>query len=452
MKSWFSMLLHQYKLSQSEQDQLALMPQSVKLEEAVNPHIVRVTMIVISSAIVIFFVWAAFTKISEVARATGEVVPQGYTQVVQHLEGALVKEILIRDGDLVDQGQVLIKLEDTAATQNLAEMRERRQALLLQIERQQAFLENRPLNFEVLPNLTETDKAFQRSLYQEMIYTFDKEKSILKDQIAQKQTELKKLDSRIHFNKENLALTKEARDIQKGMLNKGYTSKIAYIQYEKEYQTLLAELNETNEAREQAVEALREFETRLASLALKMRDKAYSTLDQLHTERKQLDETLVKLQDRVNRLTIHSPVKGIVKGLQLNTIGGVVEPGRALMEIVPLSAKLVIEAQVAPKDVGHIKVGQDIRIKVSSYDFSRYGTVSGTLDYVSATTFLNDRAEPYYKIRIGLSKNYVGNDAELNHILPGMTVVGDIITGEKSILAYLFKPIHLSFKTAFSER
>lgn len=452
MKSMVSTFLHQHKLSQSEQEQLALMPQSVKLEEAVNPHMVRVTMIVISTAILIFFIWAAFTKIGEVTSATGEVVPRGYTQVVQHLEGALVKEILIRDGDLVDQGQVLIKLEDTAATQNLAEMRKRHEALLLQIERQHAFLEDRPLNVNAAPDLNETDKIFQQRLFQEMLSAIDKEKAVLKDQIAQKKSELKKLDSRLGFTQKSLDLTKEARDIQKGMMDKGYTSKLSYIEYEKEYQTLSAELSETRDAREQAEEALREYETRLASLSFKTREKSFSTLDALQAERNQLQETLVRLQDRVNRLTIRSPVKGIVKGLQLNTIGGVVEPGKALMEIVPLSAKLVIEAQVSPKDVGHIKVGQPIRVKVSSYDFSRYGTVAGTLDYVSATTFLNERAEPFYKVRIGLSKNYVGNNAGQNLILPGMTVVGDIITGEKSILSYLFKPIHLSFKTAFSER
>lgn len=452
MKKTINEFLRQHKLSQSEQEQLAYMPQSVKLEEAVNPHMVRVTMIVISAAIFLFFLWAAFTKISEVTRATGEVVPRGYTQIVQHLEGALVKEVLIRDGDIVDKNQVLIKLEDSSATQALAETKQKYKSILTQIERNRAFLEHRDLDFSHIYGITENDIIFQNKAFAQMQNSLNKERDVLSDQASQKEIEIKKIKHRLNHLIEGLRLTDEARDIQQKLLDKGYASRIAYIKYQQEHHKTASQLQETEELYAQSMSALSEYQMRLSSLQMTRRDEVYTELGNLQSQAEQIRESIIRLEDRVNRLTIISPVHGIVKGLQLNTIGGVVEPGKALLEVVPLSSKLIVEAQVLPKDIGHIKIGQTIRVKVSSFDFSRYGTVDGTLDYVSATTFLNEKKEPYYKVRIGLAKTYVGNNANENSILPGMTVVGDIITGEKTILSYLFKPIHLSLKTAFSER
>lgn len=281
---------------------------------------------------------------------------------------------------------------------------------------------------------------------------YAKEQAVLTQQIEQKHAEIKKITNTKNNLIKSLALTLEARNIQKKLLDKGYASRLTFIEYEQKKQNTEAEIQATDDAYIQAQNALSEYQTRLQSLLVGKRDQIFTALDELKSQRDQTSEVLIRLLDRVNRLTIRSPVKGIVKGLQLNTVGGVVEPGKTLLEVVPLSATLIVEAQVSPKDVGHIKIGQPIRVKVSSYDFSRYGTVYGTLDYVSATTFLNEKREPYYKVRIGLAKTYVGNNPTQNLILPGMTVAGDIITGEKSILSYLFKPIHLSLKTAFSER
>ena len=452
MKTWLGDFLRQHRLSQSEQEQLAYMPQSVKLEEAVNPHMVRVTMIVISAAIIVFFLWAIFTKISEVTPATGEVIPRGYTQIVQHLEGALVNEVLIRDGDIVEKDQVLIKLDDSTATQALAETRKKMQTLQLQIARYQAFLNQQPLDLSSSNDITPQEAAFQQKIYLEMQDAYAKEQAVLTQQIEQKHAEIKKITNTKNNLIKSLALTLEARNIQKKLLDKGYASRLTFIEYEQKKQNTEAEIQATDDAYIQAQNALSEYQTRLQSLLVGKRDQIFTALDELKSQRDQTSEVLIRLLDRVNRLTIRSPVKGIVKGLQLNTVGGVVEPGKTLLEVVPLSATLIVEAQVSPKDVGHIKIGQPIRVKVSSYDFSRYGTVYGTLDYVSATTFLNEKREPYYKVRIGLAKTYVGNNPTQNLILPGMTVAGDIITGEKSILSYLFKPIHLSLKTAFSER
>lgn len=162
-------------------------------------------------------------------------------------------------------------------------------------------------------------------------------------------------------------------------------------------------------------------------------------------------ETIARQTQLVNRLEVRAPLTGIVKGLKINTIGAVVRSGEALMEIVPLNRPLVVQARIKPQDIGYIRVGQSVKVKVSSFDFARYGTVDGRLDFISATTFSDERGEPYYRGRIGLSRNYLGDDRR-RRILPGMIVQAGIFTGEKTVLSYLFKPIQRAFAQSLTER
>ena len=155
---------------------------------------------------------------------------------------------------------------------------------------------------------------------------------------------------------------------------------------------------------------------------------------------------------QVNRLEVRAPTNGVVKGLEVNTIGGVIRPGSRLMEIVPSGGELFAEVKVSPNDIGHIKIGYPVIIKVTSYDFSRYGSIDGKVTGLSATTFTNEQGQSFYKGVISLGKNYVGNVEGRNVILPGMIVNVDIITGTKSLLAYFLKPIHKALNSAFSER
>ena len=166
----------------------------------------------------------------------------------------------------------------------------------------------------------------------------------------------------------------------------------------------------------------------------------------------QVQERVEKLESQVERLNIRSPVHGSVKGLKISTIGGVIDPSQVVMQIVPIEGGLMVETRIQPRDIGHIKPGLDVNVKVSSYDFSRYGTVRGKLDYISATTFENETGDRYYLGRVSLEKNYVGNDPKQYIIIPGMTVQAEIVTGSKSILDYLLRPVHKSVTSSFSER
>lgn len=209
---------------------------------------------------------------------------------------------------------------------------------------------------------------------------------------------------------------------------------------------------ELQQQQAQAKAALEEFKEKHLSLATNQRDQAMQQLEQAQTELQQNRKLLAKQNERLARLTIRASTRGIVKGLMVNTVGGVVQPGQVLMEIVPLDRPLAVEVRIAPKDVGHLFVGDDVNIKVSSYDFSRYGTIPGVLTSLSATTFVGNDGARYYKGRVQLNKNHMGDVAGRYLILPGMTIMADIITGKRSVLAYLFKPIQTSLESAFQER
>ena len=162
-------------------------------------------------------------------------------------------------------------------------------------------------------------------------------------------------------------------------------------------------------------------------------------------------EIINKLEERTSRLNLRAPARGLVKGLSVNTIGAVIQPGQTLMEIVPLDKDLEVSVKISPQDIGHLEVGQPVQVKFSTFDFSRYGSVQGHLEQISATTFSGEQGERYYQGRVSLVQNYVGTNPD-NQIMPGMTVMADVITGEKTILEYMLKPIHVSLKTAFTER
>lgn len=438
-------------LQRSRADQLRYLPQSVKMEEAVNPHIVRLTMTLISVAILTFILWSSFTEINEMARAEGEVVPQGFVQVVQHLDGGLVREILTGEGDLVEEGQVLVRIDDGGARQDLAEAQSLQNSLEMQSERLHAFVEDRKPDFSTFGE----GKGFvekQQRIFSSMINARKKERHVIEDQIIQKREVLNTLKARQETLKKNIIIAEELMTMSEKFKIKGSVSQKDYLETRRALNDLQGDMAAAQADIAGAQSILAEYGNRLSSLEAKHQDEVYMQLDGIESEFKQNYEVISKLKSRAARLDIRAPVTGVVKGLKLNTIGGVVEPGITLMEIVPVDKTLVVEARILPSDIGHVKVGQNVRIKVRTFNFSRYGSLEGQLDFITATTFMDDQNKPYYRGRIALSQNFVGGLAGKNIILPGMTVEADIVTGKKTILAYLLKPIHLSLRSALSER
>ena len=440
-------------LRRSEAEQLRYLPQSVKLEEAVNPHLIRITMLVVSAGVLIFILWTALTNINEVARADGEVVPHGFVQVVQHLDGGIVMEILTEEGAAVKEGDVLVRIDDGGTRQDLAEIKARQAGLKMQAERLSAFVEGREPDFSVFENTSaKSEIAQQRRVFGSMLEARQKEGRITEDKLTQKEKKIATLEAQQNSLKAKLGMAHEALDMQEKLLKDGYASKLTVLNYRKEENEISSDLTKIGNDIKQAADEITEQKSRLASVEARHRDETYEKLARVESEIAQNQEIQTKLENKVARLQVRAPVAGLIKGLELNTVGGIVEPGKTLMEIIPSDRTLVIEARISPRDIGHVQIGQKVKIKVSSYDFSRYGAVDGTLEFVSAATFPDEHGRPYYRARITLAQHYIGSVEGQNIIMPGMTVEADIVTGEKSVLAYLLKPIHLSLRTAMTER
>ena len=441
------------KISGKRERQTRYLSQAIQLEESVNPHIIKVTMAMISMAIVVFLVWAGFTNINEVARTSGEAVPMGYQQTVQHLEGGMVKNIAVREGEIVQEGQVLISLSDAGLVEDISRVRSKQLSLDMQAERLRAFVEDRQPDFRKFEAEGATPKMIndQMAFFKDMSEARETEKQIIRDQIAQKKQAIGSLETDLSTVQQNLRIAQDVFWRRQQLNEKGYVSDIQVLEDRRSVNSARGEIKALQNEILVAKEEIKEFEGRLESLTATHRDDANQKLDHVLAERAQNNELIKKVENRIERLDIRAPTHGLVKGLAVNTVGAVVQPGQTIMEVVPLDKSLEVQVKISPQDIGHLKVGQPVQVKFSTYDFSRYGFVKGTLDQISATTFQGDKGERFYQGRILLDQNYVGNDPN-NVVMPGMTVMADVITGEKTILQYMLKPIHLSMKTAFTER
>lgn len=435
----------------SSEKQTRFLSQAIQLEESVNPLIVRVTMVTVSLAILAFVVWSGLTNINEVARTSGEIVPQGHQQVVQHLEGGIVNKILVREGQMVKKDQELLELQESGAENDLARARSKQVNLIMQQERLRAFVENRQPDFSSYEKDYPDQVQDQTKFFETMSNARREEKQVISEQITQKQRMIAALRSDLQTSQSNYQISNDLYNRRKDLNSKGYASDMQLLETQQRLNSLRGEISQLNNRAAAAQAEIREFETRLLSLNAGQRDEANERLNAVMADATQNAELIDKLQNRVKRLSIKAPVNGLVKGLTVNTVGAVVQPGQTLMEVVPVNEKLVVQVKIPPQHIGHIHPGQPVQIKFSSFDFSRYGFVSGKLDQISATTFNGENGERFYQGQITLDQSYVGHNPD-NKIMPGMTVMAEVITGEKTILDYLLKPIHTAMKSSFTER
>lgn len=440
--------------SHAKIDQLRYLSQTALIEETVAPHAIRTTLMIISTIIIILVIWSSLTYVNEIAITEGEVLPSKHIQAIQHLEGGIVSEINVSEGELVEKGQILIRLDGSGLKKDLAGLKAKKLSLQYQSLRLKSFINQTIPSFNEIPAEDRNKQMEDEQLkaFESMIKAKESERKVIEEQIGQKKESLKSLEEKYKTLAENIKLVSEERDLKKQLADKGRLSKFNFLDIQKQLNQIQGDINSVESDISQAKNAIEEYQNRLSSLNAKAIDEAYQTLNQVNTDLAQVDEATRKLSDQIYRLDIRSPSYGYIKGLKVKTIGGVIESGKVIIEIVPLESTLVIETKIKPRDVGYIKIGQEVRVKVSSYDFARYGTVKGKLEYVSATTFVNEDGSRYYLGKVSLEKNYVGKDPARNLIIPGMTVEADIVTGSKTILTYLLKPIHTSIATAFTER
>lgn len=422
------------------------------MEEGRVPKVLSMLLYVASGFIALGLIWSSITQIRELTVAPGEIRPSGSVQLVQHFEGGIVSEIYAKEGEIVEAGAPLVRLRPNAAEADLAQLKIRRANLQMSKERLTALIEDRQPDFGILASQHPKLAKQQMEQMQTAHIQKEKERETLALRIEQRESELEALKLQTASLKKQVVIQQGQLKIKQDLLKEGLVSRVALLDSKTAYQRTIAEAASIKGQRKSAEKQY--HEARVALLELDANTKKTLQEERLKTsaELAELNETVGKQQDKVTRLIVRAPVRGLVQELPQKAIGEVVKPGDLVAKVVPLNQELVAEVQVQPADIGHIKLGATTEVKVTTYDYARYGAITGKLQHISATTFQTEKGEPYYKAVIALDKSFVGSGKSKRDVLPGMVVQADIITGAKSLTKYMLKPVYRSLDIAFSER
>lgn len=426
--------------------------QAVVLEESGTSPLVRFTMLVSGMATLAFIIWSALTHIPEVAMAEGQVIPSGSVQTVQHLEGGIVQEILARDGQLVEAGEPLIRLNPAQALADLDQTRAREATLLIRAERLRAFAAGRQPDFRFVGNSYERLTADNLEIFNTQVQSRDSGRSVILSQIDQKRSDIRLLESQQKALKEQIDVLGEVVKMREELLDKGLVSRVLFLDNKRELARIQGELARIIGQAVTARESLAEAEGRLVDSQSTLTRQTMDELGTVVSELAQVQESLTRLEDRARRVEVISPVRGLVKGMAVKNAGTVIQPGGLVCEVVPVDTEMKVDAKVTTRDIGHLRVGQPVKVKVTTYDFARYGAVTGRLTTLSASSFLDEKGQPYFKAIVALDAGYVGDVPGKFAITPGMTVQAEIVTGDKTLLQYILKPIFTQFQQSFHER
>ncbi len=400
---------------------------------------------------VAFLVWARWATLDEVTRGEGRVIPSRQIQIVQNLEGGIIAAILAREGEIVDEGQVLMRIDNVRAATDYREKRARYLALVAATARLRAEIDETAPAFPTeltneAPALAENELALFRSRQTEL----EGELDILRRQEEQRGQELNELRTRLAQLDRSYRLANQELTLMESV-GTG-VSKGDLLRLRRQVNDLQGELEQGTLAVPRAESALGEAGKRIEKAFSTFRAEAQRDLNAHEAEIAGLKEVVIAGEDRVRRTEVRSPVRGTIKTLKIGTIGGVVQPGADLVEIVPLEDTLLVEAQVRPADIAFLAPGLPAMVKITAYDFSIYGGLKGVVEEISADTIANERHENFYRVRVRTERNYLGTESKPLRIIPGMTAQVDVLTGEKTVLDYLLKPILKARSRALTER
>ncbi len=397
-----------------------------------------------------FLLWAGLAEIDEVARGEGKVIPASQVQVIQNLDGGIVSELLVREGSIVEMGQVLLRLDPTRFTSNLKESEAQITSLRLKTARLQAVAENTA--FVVPDGLQAADAellAQEQRLYSAKREELDANLQIARQQLTQREQELNEVKANAKQAEQGLALAEKELDLTKPLVKTGAVSDVELLRLEREVNRLRGERNVSAAQIPRLEAAVNESKRKIEEVDLSFRNQVRQELSDTQAKLQALTEGRGALADRVRQTEVRSPVRGTVKQLFTKTIGGVVTPGRDIVEIVPLEDSLLLETRVLPKDIAFIHPGLKARVRFTAYDFSVYGGLDATVEQISADTVTDDKGNSFYIVKVRTQFAYIGS--EQRPIIPGMTAEVDILTGRRTILSYLMKPLLRARSSALGE-
>lgn len=404
----------------------------------------------IAIVLMLLLLWAAFASLDEVARGEGRVIPSQQLQIVQSFDGGVVEEILVREGQVVNKGDLLLRIDPTRFVSSFRENRAQYLSLQAKAARLQALTRDYPLElpaeiYQEAPNIA----AHEQRLYESNRLELDEQMKMAREQLEQREQEYNEVKAKVTQTARAFELVSQELAVTRPLLTSGAISEVEILRLQGDvanaqgqHQQALAQLSRTEAA-------VAEAESKFREVKLVVNNKWRLELSETLGTLSSLSETSTGLADRIKFAEVRAPVNGTVQRLFINTVGGVVQPGHEVLEIVPLDDQLLVEAKISPKDIAFLHPGQSAIVKFTAYDFVVYGGLSGTLEHISADTITDEHDNTFYRVRVRTDR--AGFDPALP-IITGMTAQVDILTGKKTVLSYLLKPVLRAQQNALTER
>lgn len=407
--------------------------------------------IIISSLIV----WASISEIDEIVRGQGKVIPSSENHMIQNLEGGIVKEILVSEGDFVKKGDILIKIanEKSQSSYEINYLK----SLELQARIVRLTAESKGLSFDI-----EKEKDYEKDYWEYLklekkLYNINKESleskiNILKEQLSQKKSSLKEATISITYLENELELINQEVTMSEPLVEKGVRSKVDFLKLQRDKNNIEKQLSFTQNSIPRLESSIVEVENTIIDTKKSFMSIAQEQLNKTIAERERVISNMTGLKDEVDRRNVYSSVNGIVQHVFVNTIGGVIKPGADLVEIVPTEESLIVETKIKPADIAFLFIGQKAKVKFTAYDFAIYGGLEGKVIKISADTEIDRNENSFYTVLVKTNKNHLEKEGHKLPIMTGMVASVDILTGKKTIMDYILKPILRAKQYTFTER
>ncbi len=421
------------------------------------PLLARGILALVALVIASFVAWAAIADINEIARGEGKVIPVSKTQIIQSSEPGVVQQIAVVLGQVVRKGQLLVQLDNTTTTSTLGESVAKARALGAKVARlkleEKGQYDTPFICPEEILAVAKDVCANEEQLFAADRASYQNKLGVLKERVRQRENELSEAHANVDRLEQNIDGAQRQYDLISPLAKKKLVAQTEVLKTERDLTDQQGQLKVYQESIDRLEAAVQEAKLQLGDLALELRQQALTDKAQALAELSVVDETIRGASDRVKRTDIRSPVDGIVNTLEVNTIGAYVDPGRVIAGIVPTADTLLVEAKISPRDVAFVRRGQPAVVKVTAYDFSIFGGLEGIVENISADSLVEkEKGETYYLVQVKTDKSALERDGKSYPIIPGMVASVEIMTGNKTVLSYLMKPINKARSEALTER
>ena len=409
---------------------------------AQSPRGGRAIIWVIFVLFLMFMVWAYYSNIEQVTRGDGKVVPSTQIQIVQNFEGGILSEIMVDVGELVKKDQLLLRIDETRFSSSFKQNRVK--YLSYKARAARLLSEANGTSFEVPKEVMDEKPEIgirEQELFESRNREFQSNMDILQEQISQREHEYKELTTKLEELARTYALLQKELELTRPLVAQGAVSEVEVLHLERQASQMQGEIATIRQTIPKAQSRLQESQLALRENELVFFNKAKSELNEILAELDEVSASAIALEDRLRRTNVRSPVTGTINRLLVNTVGGVIQPGMDLVEIVPLEDTLVVETKIKPADIAFLRPNQEAKVKFTAYDFTIYGGLNAKLEHISADSITDEKGNSFYLVRLRTDKNYLGPESDPLPIIPGMVASVDILTGKKTILAYLLKPV-----------